>query len=133
MGCISKSVSFSSRVPEDYPDHTTSVKDSANDPSAYQYWQTDVHDGVVNIDRVKEGTYRLTVAASGEPFPTGGFPKRSNPQVFSLQVSSETTYRTTSLCEQENRRTSTLLGSLSLLALSFGALAFRTRVQVGCT
>ncbi|KAI0735193.1 galactose mutarotase-like protein [Earliella scabrosa] len=40
-------------------------QDSANDPSAYQYWQTDVRDGVVNIDRVKEGTYRLTVAASG--------------------------------------------------------------------
>ncbi|KAI0662802.1 galactose mutarotase-like protein [Cubamyces menziesii] len=40
-------------------------QDSAADPSAYQYWVTDVRDGVVNIDRVKAGTYRLTVSASG--------------------------------------------------------------------
>ncbi|KAI0778161.1 galactose mutarotase-like protein [Trametes elegans] len=40
-------------------------QDSAADPTAYQYWVTDVQDGVINIDRVKAGTYRLTVAASG--------------------------------------------------------------------
>ncbi|KAI0335297.1 galactose mutarotase-like protein [Cubamyces sp. BRFM 1775] len=40
-------------------------QDSAADPAAYQYWVTDVRDGVVNIDRVKAGTYRLTVSASG--------------------------------------------------------------------
>ncbi|KAI0801290.1 galactose mutarotase-like protein [Fomes fomentarius] len=40
-------------------------QDSAADPSAYQYWVTDVRNGVVNIDRVKAGTYRLTVSASG--------------------------------------------------------------------
>ncbi|KAH9898424.1 galactose mutarotase-like protein [Cubamyces lactineus] len=40
-------------------------QDSAADPTAYQYWVTDVHDGVVDIDRVKAGTYRLTVSASG--------------------------------------------------------------------
>ncbi|KAH9849784.1 galactose mutarotase-like protein [Lenzites betulinus] len=40
-------------------------QDSAEDISAYQYWVTDVRDGVVNIDRVKAGTYRLTVSANG--------------------------------------------------------------------
>ncbi|KAI0825156.1 galactose mutarotase-like protein [Trametes gibbosa] len=40
-------------------------QDSAADTSAYQYWATDVRNGVVNIDRVKAGTYRLTVSANG--------------------------------------------------------------------
>ncbi|KAI0361653.1 galactose mutarotase-like protein [Trametes cingulata] len=40
-------------------------QDSAADPTAYQYWVTDVHNGIVNIDRIKAGTYRLTVSASG--------------------------------------------------------------------
>ncbi|TBU48362.1 rhamnogalacturonan lyase [Dichomitus squalens] len=40
-------------------------QDSAVVYGAYQYWVTDVQNGVVNIDRVKAGTYRLTVVASG--------------------------------------------------------------------
>ncbi|KAL1951971.1 hypothetical protein VTO73DRAFT_1120 [Trametes versicolor] len=40
-------------------------QDSAADITAYQYWATDVQDGIVNIDRVKAGTYRLTVSANG--------------------------------------------------------------------
>ncbi|KAI9063041.1 polysaccharide lyase family 4 protein [Trametes sanguinea] len=40
-------------------------QDSAADPTAYQYFATDVRGGLVNFDRVKAGTYRLTVAASG--------------------------------------------------------------------
>ncbi|KAI0651829.1 galactose mutarotase-like protein [Trametes meyenii] len=40
-------------------------QDSAADTTAYQYWVTDVHGGEINIDRVKAGTYRLTVSASG--------------------------------------------------------------------
>ncbi|RPD62964.1 galactose mutarotase-like protein [Lentinus tigrinus ALCF2SS1-6] len=39
-------------------------QDSAADSGAYQYW-TDVRDGVVDIGRVKAGTYRLTISASG--------------------------------------------------------------------
>ncbi|OSD03458.1 polysaccharide lyase family 4 protein [Trametes coccinea BRFM310] len=40
-------------------------QDSATDPTAYQYFTVDVQDGIVNFDRVKAGTYRLTIAASG--------------------------------------------------------------------
>ncbi|KAL7285294.1 hypothetical protein ACG7TL_000389 [Trametes sanguinea] len=39
-------------------------QDSAADPTAYQYFAVDVQDGIVNFDRVKAGTYRLTIAAS---------------------------------------------------------------------
>lgn len=40
-------------------------QDSAEEPHAYQYW-ADVKDGKVSIDRVKAGTYRLTVFATGQ-------------------------------------------------------------------
>lgn len=40
-------------------------QDSAQEPHSYQYW-TDVEDGLVSIDRVNAGEYRLTVFAVGE-------------------------------------------------------------------
>ncbi|TFY79933.1 hypothetical protein EWM64_g4079 [Hericium alpestre] len=40
-------------------------QDSAFDTKAYQYWVEDVKDGSFTIDRVKAGTYRLTVYADG--------------------------------------------------------------------
>ncbi|CDO71539.1 Polysaccharide Lyase Family 4 protein [Trametes cinnabarina] len=40
-------------------------QDSAAIPTAYQYFATDIRDGNVHFDRVKAGTYRLTVVASG--------------------------------------------------------------------
>ncbi|CAL1715934.1 unnamed protein product [Somion occarium] len=39
-------------------------QDSAVVPGAYQYW-TDIKEGEISLNRVKEGTYRLTVYASG--------------------------------------------------------------------
>ncbi|KAI8995606.1 galactose mutarotase-like protein [Trametes punicea] len=41
-------------------------QDSAANPVAYQYFVTNVRDGTINIDRVKAGTYRLTVTGSGQ-------------------------------------------------------------------
>ncbi|TFY81317.1 hypothetical protein EWM64_g2699 [Hericium alpestre] len=40
-------------------------QDSALDTKAYQYWVEDVKDGSFTIDRVKAGTYRLTIYADG--------------------------------------------------------------------
>ncbi|KIY50794.1 galactose mutarotase-like protein, partial [Fistulina hepatica ATCC 64428] len=40
-------------------------QDSALDPTAYQYWETVSDNGSVAITRVKQGTYRLTVYATG--------------------------------------------------------------------
>jgi rhamnogalacturonan endolyase len=41
-------------------------QDSALDPSAYQYWGTLDAKGDITIDRVKAGTYRITVYAKGD-------------------------------------------------------------------
>ncbi|THH29365.1 hypothetical protein EUX98_g4827 [Antrodiella citrinella] len=38
---------------------------SATVPSAFQYWQTDVENGEIDIQHVREGQYRLTVYAKG--------------------------------------------------------------------
>ncbi|KAK8127180.1 rhamnogalacturonate lyase C [Apiospora sp. TS-2023a] len=41
-------------------------QDNAEDTTAYQYWaNVDISNGAVSIDRVKAGTYRLTVYADG--------------------------------------------------------------------
>ncbi|KAJ7250745.1 galactose mutarotase-like protein [Mycena rebaudengoi] len=40
-------------------------QDNAFDPSAYQYWGSISPEGLVSIPRVKAGTYRLTVFATG--------------------------------------------------------------------
>lgn len=42
-------------------------QDSAAIPGAYQYWG-DIKDGKISLDRVKAGTYRLTIYATGESF-----------------------------------------------------------------
>ena len=40
-------------------------QESARVPSAFQYWQTNVKNGQIDITRVREGRYRLTVYAKG--------------------------------------------------------------------
>lgn len=41
-------------------------QDSALDPSAYQYWGTLDAEGNIALDRIKAGTYRVTVYAKGD-------------------------------------------------------------------
>ncbi|KAJ5378413.1 Glycoside hydrolase-type carbohydrate-binding [Penicillium cosmopolitanum] len=40
-------------------------QDNSAAPSAYQYWADVASDGSFNIDRIKEGSYRLTIYAEG--------------------------------------------------------------------